>query len=89
MLRHTLTLTIHHLDIIHDSFKRNGKTVRAIKYIADFQYIEDGNIIVEDVKGMKTSVYQMKKKMFLKKYGEELIFREVYVSGNKTEIKEI
>ena len=77
--------------LIHDSFKRNGKTIRAIKYIADFQYIrtEDGSVIVEDVKGMKTSVYQMKKKMFLKKYGDQLIFREVYISSKKTEIKEI
>ena len=26
--------------ILQDSFKRNGKTIRAIKYIADFQYVD-------------------------------------------------
>jgi hypothetical protein len=33
------------------------------KYIADFQYYENGIIITEDVKGMKTPVYNLKKKL--------------------------
>ena len=32
-------------------------------YVADFQYLKDGELIVEDVKGMRTQVYKLKKKM--------------------------
>jgi len=32
-------------------------------YIADFRYKENGKIIVEDVKGMKTSTYSLKRKL--------------------------
>jgi hypothetical protein len=41
-----------------------------IFYIADFKYIENGQVVVEDVKGVKTDVYRMKKKMFLAAYPE-------------------
>ena len=74
---------------LQEGFKRNGKVHRAIKYIADFRYMDDGVVIVEDVKGIKTPAYQLKKKMFLKKHGEFIVFQEVYISGKKTEIKEI
>ena len=33
------------------------------KYLADFTYTKDDNLIVEDVKGMKTAVYRLKKKL--------------------------
>lgn len=32
------------------------------RYLADFRYQRDGQTIVEDVKGMKTAVYEWKKK---------------------------
>lgn len=36
---------------------------RAIKYVADFVYIEDGQMVVEDVKGYRTDVYKLKKRL--------------------------
>ena len=64
--------------LLQEKFKYNGKTVRKIEYVADFRYIDEkGNTIVEDVKGMKTEVYKIKKKIFLKIYGENLIFKEI------------
>lgn len=56
--------------LLQESFKKNGKTYRAIHYIADFSYydIENKNYVVEDTKGMKTEVYKLKKKMFEYKY---------------------
>lgn len=56
--------------LLQDSFKIENKTIRAIKYIADFEYIdnETGEKIVEDVKGVKTDVYKLKKKLFQHKY---------------------
>ena len=53
---------------LQPSFKRNGKTVRAIHYVADFQYVENGRVIVEDTKGMETAVFKLKKKLFLFTY---------------------
>ena len=50
---------------LQPSFKYNGKTIRAINYIADFVYEKDGELIVEDVKGIKTDIYKLKKKMLL------------------------
>ena len=54
--------------LLQDSFKKNGKTYRKIEYIADFQYIENGKAIVEDVKGMQTDVFKLKHKIFEKVY---------------------
>ena len=41
---------------------------RAVKYIADFVYTQDGEIVVEDVKGFKTDAYIIKRKLMLYKY---------------------
>lgn len=42
-------------------------------YKADFRYIDNGVSIVEDVKGMKTPVYNLKKKMLRAHYGIEIL----------------
>ena len=44
--------------------KQTGE--RAVRYIADFVYMENGKMIVEDVKGVRTDVYKIKKKLMLK-----------------------
>jgi Protein of unknown function (DUF1064) len=43
--------------------------VKVCVYKADFAYIEDGNTVVCDVKGMKTPMYNLKKKMLKAQYG--------------------
>lgn len=48
-----------------------GKKERAIEYVGDFQYDENGITIVEDCKGFKTSDYKIKRKLFIKKYQSE------------------
>ncbi len=46
---------------------------RAIKYIADFTYLDDQlNYIVEDTKGFRTDVYKLKKRLFIERYGLEI-----------------
>jgi hypothetical protein len=50
-------------------FKKNGKTYRAVKYIADFLVTNlDGSKEVVDVKGVLTPVYRIKKTLFESKY---------------------
>ena len=50
--------------------KHDGE--RAVRYIADFVYydIEKQMHVVEDVKGFKTDVYKLKRKLFKYKYPE-------------------
>jgi hypothetical protein len=52
---------------------RTGKTVQGISYVADFVYLDDqGREVVEDVKGFRTDVYKIKKKLMLWLYGIEI-----------------
>ena len=54
---------------LQESYKSNkGQTVRAITYKADFTYFQDGKNVVEDVKGMETKEFKLKKKLFEYKY---------------------
>jgi hypothetical protein len=47
----------------------NGRIMKAIRYTADFQYIDrDGNIIVEDVKGMITRDASLRMNLFQRQY---------------------
>jgi len=47
---------------------------RAIKYIADFVYFdEQDKVIVEDVKGVKTPVYNLKKRLLKEKFGIDIV----------------
>lgn len=70
--------------VLQESFRHNAKAHRAIKYRADFGYREDGARVVEDVKGKTTGEYQIKKKLFLRRYGDELVFREVRRKGARS-----
>ena len=56
--------------VLQEKFRKNGKAIRSIKYIADFSYYEDGKRIIEDVKGVQTEVFKIKKKLFELKYPE-------------------
>lgn len=61
---------------LQDTFKRDGKTILGIWYEADFLYNENGRRVVEDVKGKRTAVYLLKRKMFWKAY-PDIDFREI------------
>lgn len=64
--------------LLQEKFKYREKTERKIEYIADFQYyvIKDKKWVIEDVKGYKTDVYKLKRKLFLKRYGDKFEFLE-------------
>ena len=51
-------------------YKKNGRTVRRTTYRADFSYYDaaSGQFIVEDVKGVKTDLYRLKKKLLEFRY---------------------
>ena len=58
------------------SFKRRGKTHRKIEYIADFGYFDNERQaeIIEDIKGISTDVFNIKKKLFLYQLDESIVF---------------
>ncbi len=64
--------------LLQDGFKDNqGKKHQPIQYIADFTYSKDGITYVIDVKGMLTTDYRIKKKLFLYIWrNSNLIFEE-------------
>lgn len=60
--------------MLQDGFRLGDKKYRAINYIADFVfYNDDGSINkVVDVKGVRTDVFNIKSKMFTKRYGKPI-----------------
>ena len=52
---------------LQEGFKFKGRSYRPITYIADFVYYQNGQMVVEDAKGMRTEVYKIKKKLMLYK----------------------
>nr|DAL26932.1 MAG TPA_asm: Endonuclease [Caudoviricetes sp.] len=63
------------------TIRREGETLKRISYFADFKYYDCNKkrTVVEDVKSVatKTKVYQLKKRLFLLKYGDEYEFLEI------------
>jgi len=51
---------------LQPAFERNGKHYQAITYIGDFAYFDmkTKKRVIEDVKGMATEVFKIKRKMF-------------------------
>lgn len=62
--------------VIVPAFNKDGIKYREVKYRADFLYLKGGQIIVEDVKGKKTAIYEIKKKLFEYVY-PELTIKEI------------
>lgn len=59
--------------VLLDSYKKNGKTIRAIHYSADFEIHNlDGSIEIVDVKGHETKDFLLKKKLFEYRYEHTL-----------------
>jgi len=46
----------------------SGERIRALRYVADFSYVQNGQIVVEDPKGHETQEFINKRKLFMEKY---------------------
>lgn len=53
-------------------FKPGKLIERECSYIADFVYIQNGEIVVEDTKGFRTKDYIIKRKLMLWNYGIQI-----------------
>jgi hypothetical protein len=45
----------------------------ALYYIADFVYQDNGRLVVEDSKGVRTPLYKLKKRLVAERYGIQII----------------
>ncbi len=51
--------------LLQEAFRRDGKLIRAIEYVGDYGFTEDGLAVCEDCKGMQTAVFKLKWKLAL------------------------
>ena len=72
------SLRVHPSYLLQTGFKRDGKTYQPITYVADFEYVEEGKVIVEDVKGVVTPTFRIKEKLFVRMFPEK-VFRIIWV----------
>lgn len=80
LLKAGVILDLH----IHPKFKlqpkfystSQRKNIAAIIFTADFSYLEDGQVIVEDVKGVKTVAFNLKRRIFEYHY-PNILFRVI------------
>ncbi|QEV91029.1 DUF1064 domain-containing protein [Bacillus velezensis] len=55
--------------LLQEAFKKNGKTFRKIEYIADFEVHNlDGSIEIIDIKGVETTEFAIKRKLYERLY---------------------
>lgn len=87
--RYKELLDLQRLGLIHDlktqvsfellesvKFKYEKRRKRAARYIADFTYMQDGQLVVEDVKSKATkklAVYRLKKHLMMLVHNLEII----------------
>lgn len=65
-------LILQHPFVIVDAFDYRGEKNRAVHYVVDFVYLrDDGVLVAEEVKGYWTREAKLKRKLFLKRYGDE------------------
>ena len=50
---------------LQPKFPLEVKGVKVCTYIGDFSYVENGKLVIEDVKGVKTDAYKIKRKLLL------------------------
>ena len=55
---------------------KTEKGGRAVYYKADFKYTKNGKTVYEDVKGVKTEVYKLKKKLLFYHYPDICFFEK-------------
>ena len=72
-------LVVHPRYTLLEPFECKGVRYRSIVYEGDFEYVENGKRICEDVKGKVTAVFALKKKLFVNRYGDSIELRIVEV----------
>ncbi len=56
--------------LLQARFLRHGVSIRGMHYTADFRFVRDGRTVVVEAKGFRTQAFELRRKLFLKKYPE-------------------
>jgi Protein of unknown function (DUF1064) len=91
MIKGVVTAIVPHPRyLLQETFRKNGITFRKIEYIADFAVeYADGHSEVVDVKGVETTDFKIKRKLFEKKYPMSLkVMKHVRKFGGWITIEE-
>lgn len=67
LIENNIEFTMRDTFELQPKFIYKGKNILPIKYVSDFKV---GNVVI-DIKGMKTTDFKLKEKMFKYKYGKE------------------
>jgi hypothetical protein len=62
--------------VLVSPFVTAGKRWSGLRYRGDFRYIEGGHVVVEDVKGVRTAEYRIKRMLMARQY-PDIDFREI------------
>lgn len=65
-------LTLQPVFVLAPSVIMGGRKKPPLRYLADFAYYENGQLIVEDVKGCLTDVYRVKRHLMRSVHGIEI-----------------
>lgn len=79
-------VSVHPRFELQEKFEINGKKNAAVNYTADFDLEVNGGRWIIEIKNtlnIKDDAYNIRKRLFLKRYGPTLRFREVVYSGRK------
>jgi hypothetical protein len=70
-------LEVHPTYVLQPAHKHRGRKLAAVTFTPDFRYVEDGHTVVCDVKGQKTTDYNLRVRMFLPTLADNEWFEEV------------
>ena len=66
-------LSLQPVFVLADAVTINGRKKPALKYKADFSYMTKAGWVVEDVKGMLTPVYRLKRHLMKSQLGIDIV----------------
>lgn len=84
-------MTMQEKFVLMDKFRLNGKLYREIAYKADFVFRNENNEIIKvvDVKGVLTTEFKIKAKLFANRYGIPITIAKKVARMNVFEESEI
>ncbi len=56
--------------LLQPKFERDKVFIGAMHYTADFRFVRDGRTIILECKGYRTEAFNLRRKLFLRKYPE-------------------
>lgn len=88
--KHDKGMNMQEKFVLMDKFRLNGKAYREIAYVPDFTFYDDEGTLVKivDVKGMLTSGFKIKAKMFANRYNMQITVAKKMGTGNKIRFDE-